>query len=536
MPTFDELIKNKKVANHPLLRGYQNLSKVRENMSKHSQNIREELTDVFSMGYAPEEKTRNINDMIREASLLVGDVFAQFNLPTTPKFYYMQSKDIKHARNDDTRVVEGSILFKGEFVSLMGVKKTATIPVTITAGDLVPPSVMEIDGSLHVIGQDSLDQVLRRNTTYDLPQLREGYQTPPMNRVEREMAVDIRNQVGLKPRENDKTLYMNQKKSTRKEAVGMVPRAWAQVVSDMETAEKEGKDTFPRSWIHVLRNYILDHVSTAAKDAWEPHLINAGFCINPYGGNMNRGRSRLAKRAQDQSQLEKDLFRELMEQFKDAKESWAEEFGSSEGFDEWFQEEVMRPADEDFGKFSRRLRAQMSQYPTSYPKEEVVDRDHGLTELLEDLFQTYRASLEAWIGENGSDAGFLEYVSSNIEGPAWNWNKYTVGKRAQDVKADFEKDIEMEVEGPIEEVGVDALLEDEVPAKDPKFYPETKTPIEHGDGVRVRKGPNGNPFKGTIVEVDEENDFLIIKSKGMEYRVSVDDIEPVPSTFKKMYM
>ena len=111
------------------------------------------------------------------------------------------------------------------------------------------------------------------------------------------------------------------------------------------------------------------------------------------------------------------------------------------------------------------------------------------------------------------------------------------GKGAQAIQGDFEKEVEMEVD----QEGIEQLLDEEPEAlghgpKGPKMYPETKTPIESGDGVKVKKGPGGQGFQGTIVEVDEDGDYLIIKSKGMEYRVTVDDIEPVPSTFKKMYM
>lgn len=518
MPTFKELIRDKKVAKHPLLRGYRNLPKMRDNINKHAQALGEELTDMLSQGYQPEEKPKNLHEMVREASMIVQDAFSQFDIPVTPKFFYETSRDLKHARNDETRVVEGSLIFGAEFRSTLGVRKRATVPIAISAGELIPPSVMEIDGRIYVVAQSSIDEILDRNQTYYTEPLRESYQSPPLNRFEREMAVDMKVSQGPQPRKNPGSYYMNQKnvearrkgqkdldmdyldhyfdqmsswvaeqgyelideprvghfgnveyptneegvslsvfegsvdvsdKDTastlelnlfknesqvastyfrlddpfsphelspsspesfgnklsrrRKVAIGGTPRMWAQVVEAMEKAEDDGKDTFPRSWIHVLRNYILDFVSTASKDAWEPHLINAGFCLNPYGKVTNRGRM-----------------------------------------------------------------------------------------------------------------------------------------TAQAIQGDFEKEVEMEVD----QDGIEQLLDEEPEAleapghgpKGPKMYQDTKTPIESGDGVKVRKGPGGQGFQGTIVEVDEDGDYLIIKSKGMEYRVTVDDIEPVPSTFKKMYM
>ena len=401
MPTFKELIRDKKVAQHPLLKGYRDLSKVRDNINKHAQALGEELTDVLSKGYQPEEKPKNLPEMVREASRIVQDVFFQFDIPVLPKFFYETSRDLRHARNDENRIVEGSLIFGAEFRSTLGVRKRATIAVPISAGELIPPSVMEMDNRIYVIAQASIDEILDRNQTYYNEPLRESYQSPPLNRFEREMAVEMKVSQGPQPRKNPREYYMNQRnvEARRKVAVGGTPRQWEQVVEAMEKAEEDGKDTFPRSWIHVLRNYILDFVATASKDAWEPHLINAGFCINPYGKATNRGR----------------------------------------------------------------------------------------------------------------------------------------GRKAQSIQGDFEKEIELEVD----EAGVEQLLDDEpeAPAKEPRMYPETKTPIENGDGVKVKKGPGGGQgFQGTIVEIDEEGDYLIIKSKGMEYRVTVDDIEPVPSTFKKMYM
>ncbi len=152
-----------------------------------------------------------------------------------------------------------------------------------------------------------------------------------------------------------------------------VPAGYETVKSLMDKAQEEDKDTFPRSWIHVLRNYILEVVSTASQDAWATHLVNDGYVLNPYGNN-NRGRDKTA-------QVE----------------------------DEWQEDEVTNAS----------------------------------------------------------------------------------------------------------------------------FYPDTKTPIEVGDTVKFLAF--GGPVRGNIVEINAGGGNVIIGSKGYEYRVAIEDIQPLPSTFKKMW-
>ncbi|MHC4648826.1 MAG: hypothetical protein ACYTBJ_25495, partial [Planctomycetota bacterium] len=266
MPLFDKLIKNKTVSQHPLLKGYRDLPKIREAMERHAQALEDpsSLNDIMTSRGVDEDTPKDMNSMIYEASMLVSDVFSQFELPVHPKFFYETSRDVKYARNDENRIVEGSIIFGAEFRSTLGVRKRATVPVAIVAGELVTPSIMEIDGSFCLIAQSSMDEILKRNTTYELPPLRDHYQQPPLTKAEREIAVEIRNEMGHQPRKNPGEYYMNQKlvEARRKQAAGLTPRMWTQVVEAMEKAEDDGLDTFPRSFTHVLRNYILEFVST----------------------------------------------------------------------------------------------------------------------------------------------------------------------------------------------------------------------------------------------------------------------------------
>jgi hypothetical protein len=68
---------------------------------------------------------------------------------------------------------------------------------------------------------------------------------------------------------------------------------------------------------------------------------------------------------------------------------------------------------------------------------------------------------------------------------------------------------------------------------DAHIYDGTKTPCEPGDSVKFQ-GHEG-AIRGTIVEVNKAAGNAIVKAKGYEYRVALEDIQPLNSTFKKMY-
>jgi hypothetical protein len=76
---------------------------------------------------------------------------------------------------------------------------------------------------------------------------------------------------------------------------------------------------------------------------------------------------------------------------------------------------------------------------------------------------------------------------------------------------------------------------DELTMDEPEshIYDGTKTPCEPGDSVKFQG--NEGPIRGTIVEVNKAAGNAIVKAKGYEYRVALDDIQPLNSTFKKMW-
>lgn len=285
MPIFSELIKDKTVKNHPLLQGYRNLPNIRESLNKHAQ----ELGDMFSSpaGYQEEPK-RDLRATIHEASSVVQDAFTQFEIPIFPKISYNNVKGLKYARHDDTQITDGNVLFNVAFKALSGVGKNASVMVPIVGGEVIPPSVMEVDGRMYTISQQDLNTVLGKVTAYELPPIRDQYEAP-LDKEEREQAVANRNEMGWQPRKHEPRNYMMQdtRQASEKTAKG-IPSAYKTVKEMMEKAEEDGLDSFPRPYIHVLKNYIMEVVNTASRDAWEPHLINQGFCINPYGDNRHR--------------------------------------------------------------------------------------------------------------------------------------------------------------------------------------------------------------------------------------------------------
>lgn len=242
-----------------------------------------------------------------------------------------------------------------------------------------------------------------------------------------------------------------------------IPGGYAKVKELMDKAQDDGKDTFPRSWIHVLRNYILEVVSTASQDSWATHLVNDGYVLNPYGSN-NRGREKTA-------------------QFWEGE---AKEFYENQ---------------------------RMKDYPKE-PKFQLGDK------------------VIVWPSESNSWEGTISYMHSwddyaetyNYKVNGRDENGEQTGKRLTVPEGSMEKIAQAEDEWN------DELVMDE---SDAHIYDGTKTPCEPGDSVKFQ-GHEG-AIRGTIVEVNKAAGNAIVKAKGYEYRVALEDIQPLNSTFKKMY-
>jgi len=517
--SFDDHIKDPVVSEHPLLQGYKTLDSFRNLMEKRSMELKayqesltaDDLRDIFMSNHDSHYKdaTFSQREMVYEASSVLHDTLVQFDLPMIPKVNFLRVRDAKTAKNDATRLVSGVVMFDVELTSLTNVRKHATMPVNVIGGEAVPPSVMEVDGQLYVVAQDAFDFIIERITSYELPELRTMFE-PPMTAEEREQAVALRNAMGWQPRRNDGYLMQPTEKqrlrnytTPSRTAVKSTPPGFKAVLAELEDAEKNGDDTFPRTWEYIRRNYIMNHVNTASKDAWMPHLMNKGFVINPYGPT-NRGRKSGAKEAQ----MSNDIFPPENPEVISA-------LGNFVGHDHQIQQIY-----EDW---------------TSGDSVDVQDLDEAVAKL-EQLYQSAGSTgdldMARGIGELVQELEAMIPKNPNVQASkqAQGFPEDLLEDPKEELKEEpMEKEIEMEVTDEPEQMEevIEALL---------KYYPGTKTPIEREDKVKFNGCGKGKGQRGCIVDVDADNDFLIVRSQGMEYRVKVEDVEPLPGTFKKMYM
>ncbi len=426
MSQYDNLLKKAHVRNHPLIAGRDHYKRARAACRKYSQMMEDtveeekpELNDMFSQ--KENENTvdggdQKLSTLIYKASESVQDLMHQFNFPLPPALKFLAVKKVKRAATDADKVIEAEVRLEAKIETLTGSRQYLEVPVHIVKGAVIPPSMVYHDGREYLLTQTVVDKIVRRATSYSLDPLTSGWNAPPLRGAELAGQVELRNEQGYQPREYTDG-FMNVKKNSRNAQVqtteernkqvdprqlkllsrkkkalrGGTPGGWKDVLELIQKAEEDGTDTFPRPYPYLCREYILELLPYAEKDAWEIPLINMGYAINPYGDNRGRKSAKSAD-------MDKELDFEMSDKPVDA-------------------EEVMGEVDE------------------------------------------------------------------------------------------FE------------------LME--------RFYEGTKTPMELED--KIKFNGNDGPIRGQIVEIDPEADYMIVKSKGLEYRVHVEDIEPMNSTFKKMY-
>lgn len=211
---FDELIKDSYVKNHPLLAGYRGLKKARVSLEKSAQSM--SYDDIFTSGklYGETEAKKDLKAYVYEASMAVNDVLNQFDIPMTPVVRFVGNREIKYAAHDPTQLVSGMLSFDVEFRTVKGVKRVATMMVPIASGEVLTPSVMEIEGRIEVVSQHAIDQVLERASSYQLAPVRQGYE-PPLTKAERELAVGARNDMGWEESGGDPKNYLQRKQNKR---------------------------------------------------------------------------------------------------------------------------------------------------------------------------------------------------------------------------------------------------------------------------------------------------------------------------------
>lgn len=513
---MSKLLEKDHVKNHPWFANRSSrINQRRERILKHSQSIsgdfsqKTNLNDIFSNAdnYGLLNKSKKLPDLVRTAMEVSREALDQLDFPIRPTLEYERVRNVKSAGSSDD-ILSGTVVLLCTCKTKLGTKQTFEIPVTIHGGEVVPPSVIRFQGRDQVLAQSTVNSIVDRVSSYALEPIRKMF-SPPMTKDERAVSTEVRNEIGYQAREgygpisvckrqskkgfSDSDFYapldrdmkeedeaesfeeyiidraeqlrdeedMNPKeiieriineldtedsrinpfkwerfisgvvndlfglgkKEVREDGIDVnmwasrqasmgtaVPPGYAKCKELMDKAQEEGLDTFPRSWIHVLRNYILEVVGTASQDQWMTHLVNDGYVINPYGSN--RGREKTAQ-AEDKEDSDEEL-------------------------------------DKDLDK----------------------DLDKEIDEL--------------------------------------------------DEEVDEDDDKDLDDEELDEDIGEEALV-----------YEGTKTPIEIGDAVKFEG--TDKTIRGTIVEVDQELHKVIVKAKGYEYRVEIDDISPLNRTFKKMY-
>ena len=209
MPTFDELKSKPHVKNHPMFRAREaRLSRNRElrKIFAAGNKAPVDTDDIFSQirSSGLYEESRRLPVLIRRAEECLNDITTQFNFPLYPKVDYNGIKNVKYASSSEDDVVSGTIVLNMKFRTLTGTQKLATVDVAVHNGELIPPSVFHLEGREYLFAQSSIDDIIKANTSYYLPELR-GQFDPPLTREERADAVAWRNELGWQPRENSGT-------------------------------------------------------------------------------------------------------------------------------------------------------------------------------------------------------------------------------------------------------------------------------------------------------------------------------------------
>jgi hypothetical protein len=202
MSKFDKLYSKAHVKNHPWFQDMgTRVEGMRQALQKKS-DAEFSLHDVFSEKRQVGLKSgdRTLNAYIQEAAITAREALNSFDFPIRPEIAYNNSRRVKFASHDPSQVVEAEILFNVRIATVSGVFKTATLPLKVISGMVVPPSVIVYDGRFKTLGQAVVDEIVQRHTSYSLQPMR-GMFSPPMTYQELETAVAAKNEMGYQPRE-----------------------------------------------------------------------------------------------------------------------------------------------------------------------------------------------------------------------------------------------------------------------------------------------------------------------------------------------
>ena len=201
MPTFEDLMSKNHVRNHPMFKGFgDRVQTMRANMQRKAEAL--DLADMFSqqrqVGLGPND--HSIRAYIQEATLQARSALDMCDFPLQPQLSFNNVKNVKMAAHDDSRVVDAEILFNVRICTKSGAVRQALLPVNVTRGEVVPPSTIIYDKQMRVLGQSTVDEIVERNTSYQIPPMR-GQFDPPLVGEELDRASMERNMLGWMPRE-----------------------------------------------------------------------------------------------------------------------------------------------------------------------------------------------------------------------------------------------------------------------------------------------------------------------------------------------
>lgn len=256
MSKFNEMMSKEHVRNHPMFTNFgERIRAMRENMSR--KGAAPDLKDIFSSQRAVGmgSNDRSVRAFIQEAALSARSVLDMLDFPMQPQLSFNNVKNVKMAAHDDSQVVDAEVLFNVRICTKSGAIRQALIPVTVSRGVIVPPSTIIYNQQMRVIAQSTVDEIVQRNTAYQLPPMRRMYD-PPLIGQELDNAASERNTLGWIPRE---------------------------VVTDgagLRHSNRQAQHAGPKEG-----DYIINEISTGEADAPGEYRIEvAGYGDEEFGG------------------------------------------------------------------------------------------------------------------------------------------------------------------------------------------------------------------------------------------------------------
>ena len=575
MGFFEDLMKKEHIKKHPLF-AKQFLPGIRETIQRHAQAVEQEeqddgdlpdLNDMFSQIDTKNvvQSSKKLPDMIRAAVIVTEDALAQFDFPIPPKVTYGDTRNIKYSKVYTDDVVSGQVILNCKIATVTGVRQHMDIPVNIAAGSVIPPSVVLHEGRERVIAQSTFDAIIRRNTSYALPQIRDMFD-PPLTREELKYEVAARNEIGWQPKTYfNPTVHKTHSRKAAGEGTYIIDLPemkgkefpgyseaydalsefyWVEAeerayrypdtISDVDPGEiiEELADAYikrfdgekpPRIFSKQAQDAItLQFISDVSGQNPEASAQYADLVSTMNPDHMNMDDLSIA--------LEEDFAASYPNvNFTDAaaqilSESVYEQYGDwKDRMQTAAKQARTKPIPGNYSLVVEKMQEAEEDGKDSFPRPwqhvlreyvlevcATVDKDEWEPHLINDGF---------CINPYGMNRGRNKKAQAGILGPPIQ-------------EPGSQQYFQVELSGYPHKDAQEELEEDYELAP-PRTYDGTKTPMEPGDGIKFQGGDG--PIRGTIVEVDPDSDYLIVKSKGLEYRVNCEDISVLPSTHNKMW-